>query len=127
MTCFDSCCVVWFQAEAKFLSVQEDRRHQQQVLETIQSRLRAISAELEKTNRADLRYLDLVQNEHSIIREENDVVSSIRNLEKAERESFAVLSSALLGAGLMPVEVVVIPPSGGDVASQPHWMSAVLN
>ncbi|KAK7482799.1 hypothetical protein BaRGS_00025965 [Batillaria attramentaria] len=83
------------QAEKKFLATQEERRQQQQTLETIQSRLRAVSAELEKTNRADERYLDLVRNEHSIIREENDVVSNIRNLEKAERESFAVLSSAL--------------------------------
>lgn len=87
--------VFLFQAEAKFLSVQEERRQQQQILETIQSRLRAVSAELEKTNRADVRYLDLVQKEHAIIREENEVVSNIRNLEKAERESFAVLSSAL--------------------------------
>ncbi|XP_070193561.1 mitochondrial potassium channel-like [Littorina saxatilis] len=83
------------QAEKKFLATQEERRHQQQALETIQSRLRAISAELEKTNRGDTRYLDLVQKEHAIIREENDVVSAIRNLEKTERESFAVLSSAL--------------------------------
>ena len=84
-----------FQAESKFLSVQEERRQQQQILERIQSRLRSISAELEKTNRADERYLDLVQKEHAVIREENEVVSKIRHLEKAERESFAVLSSAL--------------------------------
>lgn len=64
-------------------------------METIQSRLRAISAELEKTNRADDRYLDLVRNEHAVIREENEVVNKIRNLEKAERETFTHLSSAL--------------------------------
>ncbi|PVD25158.1 hypothetical protein C0Q70_15656 [Pomacea canaliculata] len=83
------------QAESRFLAVQEERRQKQQAMEAVQSRVRAISAELEKTNRADPRYLDLVRNEHSIIREENDLASQIRNLEKAERESFAVLSSAL--------------------------------
>ena len=88
-------CVICVQAESKFLSVQEDRRHQQQTLETIQSRLRAVSTDLEKTNRADARYLDLVHKEHAIIREETDVISNIRNLEKAERESFSLLSSAL--------------------------------
>ncbi|KAL8560985.1 hypothetical protein ACOMHN_061199 [Nucella lapillus] len=83
------------QGERRFLAVQEERRHQQQSLETVQSRLRAISAELEKTNRADARYLDLVHTEHSVVREESELVSAIRNLEKEERESFAVLSSAL--------------------------------
>lgn len=86
---------VILQAESRFLAVQEERRQKQQAMEAVQSRVRAISAELEKTNRADPRYLDLVRNEHSIIREENDLASQIRNLEKAERESFAVLSSAL--------------------------------
>jgi hypothetical protein len=62
-----------FQAETRFLKVQEDRQQEQQLLETIQSRLRAVSSELEKTNRADARYLDLVQKEHNIIREENEV------------------------------------------------------
>ncbi|XP_076468595.1 mitochondrial potassium channel-like [Babylonia areolata] len=83
------------QAERRFLTVQESRRQQQQSLETVQSRLRAMSAELEKTNRGDARYLDLVHKEHAIIREESEVVGAIRNLEKEERESFAVLSSAL--------------------------------
>ncbi|XP_067683056.1 mitochondrial potassium channel-like [Haliotis asinina] len=83
------------QRETKFLLSQEERRAKQQELGTIQSRLKTVSAELDKTNKSDDRYLDIVKMEHSIIREEHQMVEDIRNLEKQEREYFSLLSAAV--------------------------------
>ncbi|KAK6175411.1 hypothetical protein SNE40_013880 [Patella caerulea] len=83
------------QAEKKFLAIQEKRRLIQQDMSVIQSRLKSISTELDKTNRGDDRYLDLVKTEHSIIREEYEMIESLKGTEKLERESFAFLSAAV--------------------------------
>ena len=87
------CCLL--QAETKFVRVQEERRRQHRVLEGIQSRMRTISGELEKTRRSDSIYLELVQKEHGLFCEESELLDSIKQLELVERESFSVLSSAL--------------------------------
>ncbi|XP_050411892.1 mitochondrial potassium channel [Patella vulgata] len=83
------------QAEKKFLAIQEKRRLIQQDMSVIQSRLKSISTELDKTNRGDDRYLDLVKTEHSIIREEYEMIENLKGTEKSERESFALLSAAV--------------------------------
>lgn len=83
------------QAESKFEEVQEKRRTANKALTVINSRLKSVAVELEKTNRGTDRYLELVTKENAIIREENDLTEDVRILEEHVRASFALLSSAL--------------------------------
>ena len=57
--------------------------------------LKQISNELEKTSRTDDKYLSLLTEEHTIIRNEKALEEELRKLEKQERESFSTLSTSL--------------------------------
>lgn len=83
------------QAEQKFLQVQDDRRAMQQDLLSVQADVRAIGAELEKTSRTDSRYIDLVKKEHEALLIEKEMANKVKALDKAERDFFALLSTAL--------------------------------
>lgn len=83
------------QAEQKFLQVQEDRRAMQQELLSVQTEVRAVGAELEKTSRTDSRYIDLVKKEHEALLLEKEMINKIKALDKAERDFFGLLSAAL--------------------------------
>lgn len=83
------------EAEQKFVSTQEQRREKQQRILQLQSQLKEIHAELDKTNRGEDRYLTLITQEHAIIKEERSMLEQFKNLEKAERDYFASLSLAL--------------------------------
>ncbi|XP_005113490.1 mitochondrial potassium channel [Aplysia californica] len=82
-------------AEQQFLQVQEDRRTMQQELTTVQAEVRTLGAELEKTNRTDSKYIDLVKKEHEILLVEKDMTNRIKALDKAERDFFSLLSAAV--------------------------------
>ncbi|KAH6928206.1 hypothetical protein HPB50_012582 [Hyalomma asiaticum] len=83
------------QAEQKFVTTQEQRREKQQRILQLQSQLKEIHAELDKTHRGEDRYLTLITQEHAIIKEERSLLEQFKNLEKAERDYFASLSLAL--------------------------------
>jgi len=59
----------------------------------VQTRLKEIHAELDKTARGEDRYLTLLTQEHSIIKLEKQLLHDFRRLERAERDSFTALSS----------------------------------
>ncbi|VDI43232.1 Hypothetical predicted protein [Mytilus galloprovincialis] len=83
------------QAESKFEEVQEKRRNTNKDLTVINSKLKNVAVELEKTNRGTDRYLELVTKENAIIKEENEIAEEVRLLEEQVRANFAILSSAL--------------------------------
>ena len=64
-------------------------------LQEIQSKLKEISNELDKVSRGDDRYLELLTQEHRIIRDEDRLVSQLTEMEELERSYFQCLSSAL--------------------------------
>ncbi|XP_067133843.1 mitochondrial potassium channel-like [Centruroides vittatus] len=83
------------QAEEKFMETQEKRREKQQFIQQIQLKLKDIHNELNKTSRGEDNYLNLITQEHAIIREEKGLLEEFKNLEKAEREYFSALSLAV--------------------------------
>lgn len=58
-------------------------------------RLKNLNAELEKIPRSDDRYLALLTEEHSIIKEETTLKADLAELEIKEREAFSILSQSL--------------------------------
>lgn len=83
------------QAEKQFLDAQQKRRQQQVELQSLQLKLRTIHTDLDKTSRGDERYLELLTEEHKILRSENSVTTNLENEEENERGCFAALSSAV--------------------------------
>ncbi|XP_067935125.1 mitochondrial potassium channel-like [Watersipora subatra] len=83
------------QAETVFISTQQKRREKQHCLTTIQVRLKKLNTELEKIPRTDDRYLTLLTEEHTIIKEEQTLRNEVDGLEQEERERFTLLSTAL--------------------------------
>ena len=84
-----------FQAEQQFLSMQTNRLDYQSQLNEVQNQLRALSAELEKVHRGEERYLALLTQEHTIIKDETRLREQLSLCEKEERTKFASLSSAV--------------------------------
>lgn len=74
---------------------QSVRRDRQLELSKIQSQLRDIGSKLDKVQRGDERYLQLLTEEHKIIKAENDLSKRLEADEKLERHLFANLSSAV--------------------------------
>lgn len=83
------------EAEAKFVTAQERRREASTVVSAIQSKLKDLWAELDNTSRGEERYVHLITQEHSILKEEKRAVQEFQSHEREERECFAALSSAV--------------------------------
>lgn len=83
------------QAEGNYRQVQEERRATQQLLTSVQARVKAVAADIEKTKRGTDAYLNLVTKENEIIKEEKDVLEKLTVMEENEKRLFALLSSAL--------------------------------
>ncbi|KAK2722039.1 hypothetical protein QYM36_002557, partial [Artemia franciscana] len=83
------------QAETRFIDAQEKRRSVQMALNSIQEKLKDIHLELDRTPRGDDRYLKLITQEHSIIREERKLRDEGLLYEKSERDNFSALSNAV--------------------------------
>ncbi len=81
--------------EKLFIQSQEQRRTAQTELSEVQSQLKALHTELERTHRGEDKYLELITEEHQIIKSETAIVESIRALERQEREQFSRLSNAV--------------------------------
>jgi hypothetical protein len=83
------------EAEEKFISAQERRREASTLVSAIQSKLKDLYAELDSTTRGEERYVHLVTQEHSVLKEEKAAVQEFQRYEREEREYFAALSSAV--------------------------------
>ncbi|PNF19110.1 hypothetical protein B7P43_G09792 [Cryptotermes secundus] len=83
------------QAEERFVSAQERRREATTLVAAIQSKLKDLYAELDNTTRGEERYVHLITQEHSILKEERSAVQEFQRYEREEREYFAALSSAV--------------------------------
>jgi hypothetical protein len=83
------------EAEEKFVSAQERRREATTLVSAIQSKLKDLYAELDNTTRGEERYVHLITQEHSVLKEEKAAVQQFQRYEREEREYFAVLSSAV--------------------------------
>lgn len=87
--------VLHFQAESDYRQVQEQRRATQLLLTSVQSRIKDVAMEIEKTQRGTDAYLNLVTKENEIIKEEKDVLDQLTASEENEKRFFGLLSSAL--------------------------------
>lgn len=83
------------ESEGKFIEVQQMRREIHVKISDVQKRIKDIHLELEKTTRGEDRYLDLVTQEHQVLKEEINLTEDFKFFEKAERENFSLLSSSV--------------------------------
>ena len=81
--------------EKLFVDSQERRRGTQMSINEVQAKLKSIRSELERTARGDDKYLALVTEEHSIIKEEFSLASQLENVERLEKEKFSRLTRAV--------------------------------
>ncbi len=80
------------QSEQKFIKSQEDRRDLQRKISLVQLKLHELHIELDRVPRGDDKYLALITQEHSVIKEEKLLKEDLQFLEKEERDNFAILS-----------------------------------
>ncbi|CAL2040208.1 unnamed protein product [Caenorhabditis brenneri] len=78
--------------ERKLSEAQLVRREKQAEINNIQSRLKEIHFDLDRTSRGEDKYLQLLTEEHQIIKKERELLNSFEGLETAEREAFHQLS-----------------------------------
>lgn len=83
------------QSENKFIKSQEDRRDVQRKISLVQQKLHELHMELDRVARGDDKYLALITQEHSVMKEEKYLKEEFQQLEKDERENFANLSNNL--------------------------------
>lgn len=83
------------ESEKRFIEMQEKRRESQQNITEVQKRIKDLHLELEKTHRGEDRYLVLVTQEHTVLKEEKTHLEEFKFFEKAERECFSALSNAV--------------------------------
>lgn len=78
--------------EKKLSEAQLVRREKQSEINNLQSRLKEIHFDLDRTSRGEDKYLQLLTEEHQIIKKERELLNSFEGLETAEREAFHQLS-----------------------------------
>ncbi|CDW54510.1 hypothetical protein TTRE_0000278001 [Trichuris trichiura] len=78
-----------------FTAKQRLRRQSQSELQKIQERHRELQLALERTSRTDDRFLSLLTEEHSVLKSERAITTSLHEVEMCEREAFSVLSACL--------------------------------
>jgi len=81
--------------EKAFVVSQDDRRETQRLINEVQQKIKSLHTELERTYRGDDKYLDLVTQEHQVLKEEKALVEQLANRERIEREAFSKLSRAV--------------------------------
>ena len=78
----------------------------------VTAKLKGLHAELEKTHRGEDKYLTLVTEEHSILKEERELLLNFQQTERRERECFSKVGATPFGTGpnrsmnSMPLSVV---------------------
>ena len=83
---------IFMQAERRFAKSQEERREAQRQISSIQLKLQELHAELGRIPRGDDKYLDLITQEHAVIKDERRLRLEFQQVEKEERENFSSLS-----------------------------------
>jgi hypothetical protein len=81
--------------ERHFIDSQDQRRDTQTAINEVQNKLKSLRAELERTPRGEDKYLELITEEHAIIKNENAITEQLQNLERLEREKFSRLTTAV--------------------------------
>ncbi|KIH51461.1 hypothetical protein ANCDUO_18453, partial [Ancylostoma duodenale] len=82
--------------EEKLSAAQLARREKQMEIKSLQSRLKEIHTELDRTSRGEDRYLHLLTEEHALIKKERGLLEQFEVLEADERESFHQLSNRFM-------------------------------
>ncbi|XP_025194617.1 coiled-coil domain-containing protein 51-like [Melanaphis sacchari] len=82
-------------SQKQFMKAQDRRRDVSVELRTIQNKLKDIRNELLNTSRAEDRYIELVTQEHALLKQENSIIDRVNYCEKDERDSFILLSTTL--------------------------------
>lgn len=82
-------------AQSRFVRAQEKRREISKELSLIQGKLKELYAELDSTTRGEERYLQLITQEHNILKKEKQVLEEFTLSEREERDCFTALSSAV--------------------------------
>ncbi|XP_060869444.1 mitochondrial potassium channel-like [Metopolophium dirhodum] len=83
------------ESQKQFMNAQDRRRDVSVELRTIQNKLKDIRNELLNTSRSEDRYIELVTQEHALLKQENVIIDRVNYSEKEERDSFIMLSTTL--------------------------------
>jgi len=83
------------ESQKQFMNAQDRRRDISVELRTIQNKLKDIRNELLNTSRSEDRYIELVTQEHALLKQENIIIDRVNYSEKEERDSFILLSTTL--------------------------------
>jgi hypothetical protein len=83
------------ESQKQFMKAQDIRRDVSVELRTIQNKLKDIRSELLNTSRSDDRYIELITQEHALLKQENSIIDRVNMSEKEERDSFILLSTTL--------------------------------
>ena len=81
--------------EKLFVKSQDDRRETQRLINEVDGKIKNIRTELERTYRGDDKYLELVTEEHQVLKEEHIMREQLSQMERVEREMFSKLSRAV--------------------------------
>lgn len=81
--------------EKLFVKSQDDRRESQRQINEVDAKIKNIRTELERTNRGQDKYLELVTLEHQVLKEELMLKDQLSLQEREEREVFSKLSRAV--------------------------------
>ena len=82
-------------AESQFIQDNRERRSAFEQLKQVQEELKKIRGRLDSISRADEAYLDLVTNEHRLIKQEKHLDEQLVRKGEVERNSFQVFSQQL--------------------------------
>ncbi|XP_050537335.1 mitochondrial potassium channel-like isoform X3 [Daktulosphaira vitifoliae] len=82
-------------SQKQFMIAQDKRRNVSVELRAIQNKLKDIRNELLNTSRSEDRYIELVTQEHALLKKENFIIEQVSLSEKEERDSFILLSTTL--------------------------------
>jgi len=83
------------ESQKQFMIAQDRRRDVSIELRSIQIKLKDIRNELLNTSRSEDRYIELVTQEHALLKQENSIIDRVNLSEKEERDSFILLSTTL--------------------------------
>lgn len=83
------------ESQKQFMNAQDKRRDVSVELRTIQNKLKDVRNELLNTSRSEDRFIELVTQEHALLKQESSIVDRVNTSEKEERDSFILLSTTL--------------------------------
>jgi hypothetical protein len=85
-------------SESEFVTSSKIRRGVQNQLIELQDSLKQVRQKLDSTHRSDETYLELITNEHKLIKKEIELVKNLRQMEDTERDLFSRFSQTLRDA-----------------------------